>query len=101
MARDMLTPKELNRLLSLAVEEEFFTPPPESPLLRLLASHPGKVMTHRAILNQIWGSEYEEMDHYVRVFINQLRKKLKENPARSTRYIINEPGIGYRFVIPS
>jgi two-component system KDP operon response regulator KdpE len=72
--------------------------PKEYDLLRLLATHPGKVMTHRAILNAVWGPEYGEMDHYVRVFVNQLRKKLRENPARNIRYILNEPGVGYRFV---
>ncbi|CAG1773041.1 partial KDP operon transcriptional regulatory protein KdpE, partial [uncultured bacterium] len=44
--------------------------------------------------------EYGEMDHYVRVFVNQIRKKLRENPARNLRYILNEPGVGYRFVTP-
>lgn len=74
--------------------------PKEYELLRLLATHPGKVMTHRAILNAVWGPEYGEMDHYVRVFVNQIRKKLQENPARNIRYILNEPGVGYRFVPP-
>lgn len=72
--------------------------PKEYELLRLLATHPGKVMTHRAILKAVWGSEYGNMDHYVRVLINQLRKKLQENPARNIRYIQNEPGVGYRFI---
>lgn len=72
--------------------------PKEYDLLRLLATHPGKVMTHRSLLNAVWGAEYGEMDHYVRVFVNQIRKKLRENPARNIRYILNEPGVGYRFV---
>ncbi|MBL8132954.1 MAG: response regulator transcription factor [Anaerolineae bacterium] len=78
--------------------EEVHLTPKEYELLRLLATHPGRVMTHRAILNAVWGAEYAEMDHYVRVFINTLRKKLRENPARNIRYILNEPGVGYRFV---
>ncbi len=78
--------------------EEIHLTPKEYDLLRLLATHPGKVLTHRAILNAVWGPEYGEMDHYVRVFVNQLRKKLRENPARNIRYILNEPGVGYRFV---
>ncbi|MBE0688930.1 MAG: winged helix-turn-helix transcriptional regulator, partial [Anaerolineae bacterium] len=78
--------------------EEVHLTPKEYELLRLLATHPGKVMTHRAILGAVWGPEYGEMDHYVRVFVNQLRKKLRENPARNVRYILNEPGVGYRFV---
>ena len=72
--------------------------PKEFDLLRELATHPGKVITHRTLLGKVWGAEYGEMDHYVRVFVNQLRKKLKEDPARNIRYILNEPGIGYRFI---
>jgi two-component system KDP operon response regulator KdpE len=78
--------------------EDVHLTPKEYDLLRLLATHAGKVITHRAILSAVWGSEYAEMDHYVRVFVNQIRKKLRENPARNIRYILNEPGVGYRFV---
>jgi two-component system KDP operon response regulator KdpE len=78
--------------------EEVHLTPTEYDLLRVLATHPGKVMTHRHLLAEVWGPGYEHMDHYVRVFVNQIRKKLRENPARNIRYIINEPGIGYRFV---
>ncbi|MBL8164453.1 MAG: response regulator transcription factor, partial [Anaerolineae bacterium] len=87
----------VNRAVYIDDEEVHLTPK-EYDLLRLLATHPGKVLTHRAILNAVWGPEYGEMDHYVRVFVNQLRKKLRENPARDIRYILNEPGVGYRFV---
>ena len=86
-----------NRRVTVEGEEVHLTPK-EYELLRLLATHPGKVMTHRTLLSKVWGADYAEMDHYVRVFINQIRKKLKENPARNIRYILNEPGIGYRFV---
>lgn len=87
----------VNRVVYIDDEEVHLTPK-EYDLLRFLATHPGKVLTHRAILNAVWGPEYSEMDHYVRVFVNQLRKKLRENPARNLRYILNEPGVGYRFV---
>ncbi len=87
----------VNRRVFVEGEEVHLTPK-EYELLRLLATHPGKVMTHRALLGQVWGAEYSEMDHYVRVFINQIRKKLREDPARNIRYILNEPGIGYRFI---
>jgi two-component system KDP operon response regulator KdpE len=83
----------------LVQDEEIHLTPKEYELLRLLATHPGRVMTHRAILSTVWGPEYADMDHYVRVFVNQLRKKLRENPARNIRYILNEPGVGYRFVV--
>lgn len=87
----------VNRQVQVEGEHVHLTPK-EYELLRLLATHPGKVMTHRTILAAVWGPEYGDMDHYVRVFVNQLRKKLRENPARNVRYILNEPGVGYRFV---
>jgi two-component system KDP operon response regulator KdpE len=86
-----------NRVVKVEGEVIHLTPT-EYDLLRLLATHPGKVLTHRTILMEVWGSEYGEMSHYVRVFVNQLRKKLRENPARNIRYILNEPGVGYRFI---
>lgn len=87
----------VNRVVYIDDDEIHLTPK-EYDLLRLLAAHPGRVITHRAILNAVWGPEYGEMVHYVRTFVNQLRKKLRENPARNIRYIMNEPGVGYRFV---
>ena len=87
------------RLVKVGGEEVHLTPT-EYDLLRLLATHPGKVLTHRTILMEVWGSEFGEMSHYVRVFVNQLRKKLGENPSRNVRYILNEPGVGYRFIGP-
>jgi two-component system, OmpR family, KDP operon response regulator KdpE len=87
----------VNRRVFVEGDEVHLTPK-EYDLLRLLATHPGKVMTHRAILAEVWGPEYSEMDHYVRVFVNTIRKKLRENPARDVRYILNEPGVGYRFI---
>jgi two-component system KDP operon response regulator KdpE len=86
-----------NRRVTVEGDEVHLTPK-EYDLLRLLATNPGKVMTHRTLLSKVWGPEYSGMDHYVRVFINQIRKKLRENPARGVRYILNEPGVGYRFV---
>ena len=86
-----------NRRVTVEDEEVHLTPK-EYELLRLLATNPGKVMTHRTLLTTVWGADYGEMDHYVRVFVNQIRKKLRENPARNIRYIVSEPGVGYRFV---
>lgn len=87
----------INRTIEVEGEPIHLTPK-EYDLLCLLATHSGKVLTHRMILTRIWGSDYGELDHYVRVFVNQLRKKLHENPSRNIRYILNEPGVGYRFV---
>ena len=86
-----------NRRVTVEGEEVHFTPQ-EYDILRLLASHPGKIMTHPAILSAVWGPEYAEMTHYVRIYVNQIRKKLRENPAANVRYILNEPGVGYRFI---
>jgi len=87
----------MNRRVMVADEDVHLTPK-EYDLLRLLATHPGKVMTHRALLSEVWGPEYSEMTNYVRVFMNQLRKKLHEDPERNLRYILTEPGVGYRFI---
>jgi two-component system KDP operon response regulator KdpE len=87
----------VNRRVTVEGEEVHLTPK-EYELLRTLAMHSGKVMTHKMLLNEVWGPDYAAMDNYVRVFVNTIRKKLRENPARNIRYIINEPGVGYRFV---
>ena len=86
-----------NHRVMVADEEVHFTPT-EYDVLALLATHPGKIMTHQAILTQVWGPEYWDETHYVRTYINQIRRKLRERPAANVRYILNEPGIGYRFV---
>src|SRR5258708_1777857 len=87
----------VNRRVTLDSETIHFTPK-EYDLLCVLATNPGKVITHGTLLYHIWGTDHEGMDHYVRVFINQIRKKLKENPARGVQYILSEPGVGYRFI---
>jgi two-component system KDP operon response regulator KdpE len=84
-------------LVTIAGEEVHFTPI-EYDILCLLATHPGQIMPHRAILSKVWGADYADMTHYVRIYINQIRKKLHEDPAANIRYILNEPGIGYRFI---
>jgi two-component system, OmpR family, KDP operon response regulator KdpE len=70
--------------------------PKEFDLLVYLARHPGKVVTHRALLSAIWGGQSTEQVEYLRVFVGQLRKKL-EPEAASPRYIVTEPWVGYRF----
>jgi two-component system, OmpR family, KDP operon response regulator KdpE len=69
--------------------------PKEFELLVLLAQHPGKVLTHRALLAAVWGPNATEQPEYLRVFVGQLRKKL-EPDASSPRYIVTEPWVGYR-----
>ena len=69
--------------------------PTEYDLLRLLVAHAGKVLTHQQILRQIWGIAYVEQPHVLRVNISNLRHKIEQDPARP-RYLITEPGVGYR-----
>jgi two-component system KDP operon response regulator KdpE len=69
----------------------------EYALLRLFIRHPGRVLTHRHILREIWGPKSEEHRQYLRVYITHLRQKIESDPA-SPILIKTEPGIGYRFV---
>lgn len=73
--------------------------PTELRLLILLAENEGRVLTHRQILEKIWGSEYGDEVDYVKLFIYRLRRKLEVDPEHP-RYILSERGIGYRFVNP-
>ena len=70
--------------------------PKEYELLKYLIQNSGKVITHRMLLTAIWGPAHGEEAQYLRVFVSQLRKKLREDPARP-RYIQTDPGVGYRF----
>ena len=72
--------------------------PTEYELLRLLVSHAGKVLTHSMILKQIWGIGYLEQPHVLRVNISNLRRKIEADASRP-RYILTEPGVGYRLKV--
>jgi two-component system, OmpR family, KDP operon response regulator KdpE len=71
--------------------------PTEFALLKQLITHAGKVVTHRMLLQSIWGPEYGGEAEYLRVYMNRLRHKLERDPAKP-RYLLTEPGVGYRFV---
>jgi two-component system KDP operon response regulator KdpE len=71
--------------------------PKEFDVLKYLVNNAGKVVTHRALLQAVWGWESTDQTEYLRVFINQLRRKIELN-ASQPRYIITEPWVGYRFV---
>ena len=73
--------------------------PKEFELLRYLVAHTGKPVTHRELLQAVWGPDYGDEPEYLRVFINQLRKKIEANPAKP-KYILTEPWLGYRFAGP-
>ena len=69
--------------------------PTEYDILKILAQHHGKVLTHPHLLQAVWGDAYYNDTHYIRVYIGQLRRKIEANPARP-RYILTESGVGYR-----
>jgi two-component system KDP operon response regulator KdpE len=73
--------------------------PTEFALLQQLITHSGKVLTHRMLLQSIWGPEYGGEAEYLRVYINRLRSKLEPDPA-NPHYLVTEPGVGYRFIAP-
>ena len=64
-------------------------------MLHYLVQHVGKLITHRALLRAVWGPEYEDARPYLHVFVGQLRRKLEPDPSHP-RYILTEPGVGYR-----
>lgn len=85
----------LRRLVTRDGQEVHLTPT-EYELLRELATNADRVMTHQMLLSRVWGPASENSTNYLRVYINQLRRKVEPDPARPT-YITTDPGIGYRF----
>ncbi|MGH7523040.1 MAG: response regulator [Gemmatimonadales bacterium] len=75
--------------------EEVHLTPTEYKLLATMIRHTGRVLTHRQLLEAVWGANYVEQTHYLRVYMAQLRHKLEEDPARP-RILTTEPGVGYR-----
>ena len=76
--------------------EEVRLTPKEFELLTFLAQHPGRVLTHRAILKAVWGAHAVDQPEHLRVLVGSLRKKIEPNPS-SPKYILTEPWVGYRF----
>jgi len=73
--------------------------PKEFDLLRYLVTHPNKVIAHRELLQAVWGPDYGDEVEYLRVFVNQLRRKIEPQPAKP-RYLLTEPWVGYRLNLP-
>jgi two-component system KDP operon response regulator KdpE len=69
--------------------------PKEFELLRYFVSHPNKVLSHRELLQAVWGPDYGDQVDYLRVFVNQLRKKIEQSPSKPV-YLLTEPWVGYR-----
>jgi two-component system KDP operon response regulator KdpE len=74
--------------------------PKEFDLLRYLASNANQVISHRRLLQAVWGPEYGDEVEYLRVFVNQLRKKIEKHPSQP-KYLLTEPWVGYRLHLPS
>jgi len=73
--------------------------PKEFDLLKFLVDHPNKPIPHRKLLQTVWGPDYGDEVEYLRVFINQLRKKIEPEPSKP-RYLLTEPWVGYKFAAP-
>jgi two-component system KDP operon response regulator KdpE len=73
--------------------------PKEFDLLRYFAVHPNKTISHRELLQAVWGPDYGDQVDYLRVFVNQLRKKIEPSPSTPV-YLLTEPWVGYRLQIP-
>jgi len=84
-----------NRAVSVGGKEVHLTPI-EYRLLSILARHAGKLVTQTQLLSEVWGPNQAQQAHYLRVYVAQLRRKLEADPARP-RYLLTEPGVGYRF----
>lgn len=84
----------------IARGQEVRVTPKEFDLLRFLTSNANQAVPHRKLLQAVWGPDYGDEVEYLRVFINHLRRKIEPNPAKP-KYLLTEPWVGYRFVIPS
>jgi two-component system KDP operon response regulator KdpE len=76
--------------------EQIKLTPTEYKLLQALAQQAGKVIPHADLLSKVWGPEYRDESHYLRLYITYLRQKLERDPAHP-KYILTEKGLGYRF----
>jgi two-component system KDP operon response regulator KdpE len=74
--------------------------PHEFDLLRVLAQNRGKLLTHRMLLREVWGPSYQAEAHYLHVYVSHLRAKIEPDPSHP-RYVLTEPGAGYRLVDPN
>ncbi|MFO0736632.1 MAG: response regulator [Labilithrix sp.] len=86
---------DLDRRRVTSSGNEVHLTPNEYKLFAYLMKHAGKVLTHRQLLKEVWGAAYASQTHYLRVYMVQLRHKLETHPARP-RYLVTEPGVGYR-----
>lgn len=88
---------DLARRLVLLRGNELKLTPTEYEILKHLTLHAGRVVTHRQLLRAVWGPNFQEETHYLRVYVGQLRRKIEDNPTQP-HFIVTEPGVGYRFM---
>jgi two-component system KDP operon response regulator KdpE len=88
---------DLSARLVYRRQQQIHLTPLEYKLLTTMIRHAGKVLTHRFLLREVWGPQDSQENHYLRVFVASLRRKLEDDPARP-RYILTEQGVGYRFI---
>jgi two-component system KDP operon response regulator KdpE len=81
-------------------DDDVHLTPIEFDLVRVLALNRGRLVTHRQLLQEVWGPSYSDETHYLRVHVAHIRAKLELDPARP-RYVITEPGVGYRLAEPA
>ena len=93
MSGDMTV--DMGRRVVTVAEREVQLTPTEYDLLRILVTNAGKVLTHRHLLREVWGAEFGDELHLLHVNISNLRRKIEPEPARP-RFIVTEPGVGYR-----
>jgi len=89
---------DLTRRKVFVGENEVRITPIEFRLLAILIRHAGLVVTHRQLLQEVWGAEHIHDQHYLRIYLGQLRHKLEINPARP-KYLLTEMGVGYRLAV--
>lgn len=97
LTADELTIELDTRQVIVAGQEVKLTPK-EFEVLKYLVQNAGKVVTHRTLLRAVWGWSSSEQTEYLRVFVNQLRRKIEPDP-QNPRYILTEPWVGYRFIL--
>lgn len=94
---DELKVDMINRKVTVSDTEVHLTPI-EYRLLTVLVKHAGKVLTHRSLLKEVWGPNYVDRAHYLRIYMGILRHKLEKDPARP-RFLLTEIGVGYRLAV--
>ncbi len=90
---------DLDKRLATREGHQLSLTPHEFNLLRVFMQNEGKLLTHPAILREVWGPRYHDESHYLHVYVSQLRRKIEPDPARP-RYLLTEPGAGYRLIDP-